>query len=72
MLMNVFVCSYSFVNITVIPFHFYYLIFCFKFYYPSVDIIVNHLYLLFLRSCKTNAKCWDKKPEKTHSDIILA
>ena len=60
MLTNVFVCPYSFVNITVILFHFYYLIFCFKFCYPTVDIIVNHLYLLFLRSRKTNTKCWDK------------
>ena len=60
MLMNVFVCLYSFLNITVIPVHFYCLIFCFKFYYPTVDIIVNHLYLLFLRSRKTNTKCCDK------------
>ena len=60
MLMNVFVCLYSFVNITVIPVRFYYFIFSFKFYYPLVDIIVNHLYLLFLRSRKTNTKCCDK------------
>ena len=52
MLMNVFVCPYSFVNSTVIPVHFYYLFFFFKFYYPSVDIIVNHLYLLFLARVK--------------------
>ena len=70
MLMNVFVCPYSFVNITVIPVHFYYFIFCFKFYYPIVNIIVNHLYLVFLRSRKTNTKCCDKH-EKTHSGIIL-
>ena len=63
MLTNVFVCPYSFVNITVILFHFYYLIFCFKlsyyfcFYYPTVDIIVNHLYLLLPRSRKTSTKC---------------
>ena len=28
------------------------------------DIIVNHLYILFLRSCKTNAKCSHKKRKK--------
>ena len=39
MLMNVFVCPYSSLNITVIPFHFHYFNFCFKFYYPIVDII---------------------------------
>ena len=46
--------SYSFVNITVIPVHFYYFTLCFKFYFPIVDIIVKHLYLLFLPSRKTN------------------
>ena len=51
MLMNVFNSSYCFVNIHVIPVHFYYLIFCFNFYYPIADIIVNHLYLLFLHLC---------------------
>ena len=39
MLMNVFVCPNSSLNITVIPFHFHYFNFCFKFYYPIVDII---------------------------------
>ena len=34
--------------------------FCFKFYFPIVEIIVNYLYLLFLRSRKTNTKCFDK------------
>ena len=60
MLMGVFVCPFSFVNITIIPAHFYYFIFCFKFYYPTANIIVNHLYLVFLRSHKTNTKCCDK------------
>ena len=64
MLMNVFVCPYSFVNITVIPVHFYYFIFCFKFYYPILNIIVNDLYLVFLRSRKTNTKCCDKNEKK--------
>ena len=41
MLMNV--CPYSFLNITVIAAHFHNFIFCFKFCYPVVDIIVNHL-----------------------------
>ena len=34
-------------------FHFFF----FKFFFPIVDIIVNHLYLLFLGSRKTNTKC---------------
>ena len=71
MLMNIFVCPYSFLNNTVYPVHFYYFIFCFIFYYPIVDIIVNHLYLLFFHSRKTNEKYCDKN-EKTHSDIILS
>ena len=37
MFMNVFICPYSFVNITVIPVHFCYFIFCFKLYFPIVD-----------------------------------
>ena len=71
MLMNIFVCPYSFLNNTVYSIHFYYFIFCFVFYYPIVDIIVNHLYLLFFHSRKTNEKYCDKN-EKTHSDIILS
>ena len=71
MLMNIFVCPYSFLNNTVYPVHFYYFIFCFIFYYPIVYIIVNHLYLLFFHSRKTNEKYCDKN-EKTHSDIILS
>ena len=62
MLMNVLVCPYSFLNIAVLPVHFILLFhfFCFEFYFPIVDIIVNHLYLLCLRSLKTNTKCCDK------------
>ena len=71
MLMNVFVCLYSFFNITVIPVCFYYFNFCFTFYYPIVDIIVNHLYLLFFRLRKTNTKCFHKN-EKKPSAIIFA
>ena len=64
MLMDVFVCPYSFLSITVVvPLHFYYFIFFFKFYYSIVDIIVNHLYLLFLRSRKTNTKCCDRQKQ---------
>ena len=40
----------------ILLFHF----FCSEFYFPIVDIIVNHLYLLLLRSLKTNTKCCDK------------
>ena len=46
-LMNVFVCSYSFVNITDNSCSFLLFHFCFKFYYPIVNIIVNHRYLVF-------------------------
>ena len=51
---------YFFVNVTIIPVHFYYFIFCFIFYYPIVDVIVNHLYVLFLRFRKSNKKCCSK------------
>ena len=47
------------------PIHFYYFIFYFKLYYPIVDAIVNHLYVAFLRSCKTNVKCCNKKEKPT-------
>ena len=61
MLMDVFICPYSFVNINVIiPVHFYYFMFCFRFYFPIVNIIVSRLYLLFLCLRKTNTKCCDK------------
>ena len=46
-LMNVFVCSYFFVNITGNSCSFLLFHFCFKFYYPIVNIIVNHRYLVF-------------------------
>ena len=71
MLINAFVCLYSFVNITVILVHFYYFTFYFKFYYPNVNIMVNHFYLVFLCLCKTNTKCCDKN-EKTNSDFSVA
>ena len=71
MLINVFVCPYSFVNITVIPVHFYYFIFGFEFYYPLVDIIVDHVYMLFLLSLKPIQNIVTKM-KKIHSDIILA
>ena len=51
-----------FVNIPVIPAHFYYFMFCFKFYYAIKDIIVNHLHLLFMKNDVI---------KKNHSDIIL-
>ena len=71
MLMNVFVCSYSFVNISVINVHFYCLIFCFKFYSPTVDIIINHFTSYFSVRVKPIQKV-ETKTKKTHSDIILA
>ena len=73
MLMNVFVCPYSLLNITVIPVHFYYFIFFwFELYFPIVDIIVNHLHLLFLRSSETNTKCYDKTKNPQWYDLGLA
>ena len=48
---------------------FLYFIFCFSLCYLIVDIVVNHLYVLFLRG--TNTKCSNKK-EKNHSNVILA
>ena len=59
-LMNVFVCPYSFVNITGNSCSFLLFHFCFKFYYPLANIIVNHRYLVFFRSRKTNTNCCDK------------
>ena len=69
--MNVFLYPYSFINITVIPVQFYYFIVWLQFYSPIVDIIVNHLYLLFLCLRKTNTKCFDKN-EKTHGETTQA
>ena len=43
-LINVFACPYSFVNITGNSCSFSLFHFCFKFYYPFVNIIVNHRY----------------------------
>ena len=65
MLMNVFNSPYFFVNIPVIPVHFNYFIFCFKFYYPNVDIIVNHLYHFFSVCVKPMQNVVKKKKEKT-------
>ena len=59
-LMNVFVSPCSFDNITGIAAYIHNFLFCFKFCYSIVDIIVNHLYLLYFRSRKTNTKCCDK------------
>ena len=59
-LMNVFVSPCSFDNITVIAAYIHNFMFCFKFCYSIVDIIVNHLYLLYFRSRKTNTKYCDK------------
>ena len=66
-------CNYLFVfqnsphflvNLFVILVSFHYFTFCFKFSFPIADIIVNHLYIRFLRSRKTNAKCYNKKTKK--------
>ena len=61
MLMTVFNSSYFSVNISVIPIHFYYFIFCFKFYYPIVDTSPATLYLLFLCLRKANGKYCNRK-----------
>ena len=70
-LMNTFVCSYSFINITGNSCSFLLFHFCFKFYYPIVNIIVNHRYLVFFRQRKTNTNCCDKN-KKEHDDMIFA
>ena len=64
MVMNIFVCPYSFLDPTVIPVHLYHFIFCFEFYYPIVDIILSHAYFLLLRSRKTSTKPFDKNGKK--------
>ena len=68
--MNLFVCPYSFANITGNSCSYLLIHFSFKFYYPIVNIIVNHRYLAFFRSRKTNTNCCDKNKKK-HSDMIL-
>ena len=52
--------------------HFHYFTFCFKFYFPIAGIIVSRLYMLFLRSSKTNTKCYNKKRKKSVARNILA
>ena len=70
MLMNVILYPYSFINITVIPVQFYYFIVWLQFYSPIVDIIVNHLYLLFLCLRKTNTKYFDKNEKKSWGNYL--
>ena len=60
------------VNFFVIPVHFHCFTFCFKFYFLSADIIVNHLYILFLCSRKTNTKRYGKKRKKSAPRKIVA
>ena len=55
--LSIFSCDSIFSIFFVIPVHPHYLTFCFKFYFPIADIIVNHLYILFLRLRKINTKC---------------
>ena len=63
---------YFIVNFFVIPVPFRYFIFCFKLYFPIADIIVNHLYIIFLRSRKTNTKCYNKKRKKSVARNMVA
>ena len=56
----------------VIPVPVHYFTICFKFYFPLADIIINHLYMLFLRSLKTNTKSYNKKPKKSVARNIVA
>ena len=63
---------YFLVNLFVIPVSFHYFTFCSKFSFPIADIIVNYLYIRFLRSRKTNAKCYKKKRTKSMARIIAA
>ena len=57
-------CNYLFAFF-VIPVYFHYFTFCFKLHFPIADIITNHLYILLLRSRKTNTKCYTKKRKKS-------
>ena len=52
--------------------HFHYFTFCLKLKFPIADIIVNRLYILFLRSLKTNIKCYSKKRKKSVATNIDA
>ena len=71
MLMNVFICPYSFVNITVIPVHSYYFIFCFKLYFPIViSSSITFIYYFSVRIKPIQNPV--TKTKKTHRDIILA
>ena len=63
---------YFFLNFFVIPAHFHYFKLYFKFYFPIPDIMVNHIYILFLRSRKTYAKCYDEKRKKSVARNIVA
>ena len=51
-------------------FTFFILFFCFRFYYPIVNIIANQLSVLFLRSRKTNIKCY--KNDKKKKPIVIS
>ena len=55
----------------VIPVPFHYFIFCFNFYFSVADIIVNHLYILFLHSCKTNTNVTIKTEKNPWLEILL-
>ena len=71
MLINVFICPYSFVNITVIPVHSYYFIFCFKLYFPIViSSSITFIYYFSVRIKPIQNPV--TKTKKTHRDIILA
>ena len=71
MFMNVFICPYSFVNITVIPVHSYYFIFCFKLYFPIViSSSITFIYYFSVRIKPIQNPV--TKTKKTHRDIILA
>ena len=65
--MNVFNSPYFFVIITVIPVHFYCLIFCFKLYYAIGEVPFTFLFSVHEKSIQNVTK-----PQKSHSHVILA
>ena len=62
MLMNVFNSPFFFFFLSTLMY--FLLIFCFKFCYHILPIIVNHLYISFLHSLKTNTRCFRKNEKQ--------
>ena len=46
--------------------------FLLQIYFPIADIAINHLYILFLHSCKANTKCYNKRRKTSVARNIVA